>query len=113
MTKRDSTLIAVVGVLIVASGILFYRAFNTAPVSLSPPTATTEDVGIRNQGDIIEARIKKAAQKIQPGGALDTLFESAQFQQLTTEWVKPISIGVPGRANPFIPFGAQGGQQAQ
>ncbi len=102
MEKKNILLIIFV-VLVASSAVLLYRGFNSQPLTLVTPTVSSDDVIVKSQVDAVKTKINKAIGKIDTGGSLDTLTQSQQFQDLSEDAVKDISVGNFGRRNPFIP----------
>ena len=103
MDKKNIILVAVLITMLGATGMLLYRAYSNRPLSLVTPTVSDDDVIIRNQIDSLDVKIKKAVKKIDTGGSLDELINSQQFQELSSDSIRPIIIGNYGRINPFLP----------
>jgi len=102
--NKNALLIIIILVLMAASALLLYRGFSGEPLTIVPTTVSEEDVVIRNQIDRLDVKISRSIRKVEEGGALDELVESEQFQELSTDSMKPIIIGPTGRSNPFLPI---------
>ena len=103
MKKKQIILIIVFVALVLSSGFLLYRSYNSKPLRLIEASVSGRDVEIRNQVEAIKIKIHKAIKNVDAGGSLDELLESSQFQEFSSEIPRPIILGSYGRANPFVP----------
>lgn len=101
--EKKNILLIVLAVLVASSGLLLYRGFSSQPLAIVTPTVSSNDVIVKNQVDAVKGKITKAIGKIDTGGSLDKLVKDPQFQELLLEAAKPVTVGVYGRGNPFIP----------
>ena len=103
MQRKKIILIVMFVLLVSASGIIVYRSYNPQPFTIIPKTVSTRDIEITDQVESLKIKITKAIREVEDGGALDQLVQGKQFEELTTQFLKPIVIGAYGRANPFVP----------
>ena len=103
--NRNKILVLVFVVLLAASGLLLYKAFNQGSLlsSFQPNSVSDQDITIRNEADSIESTIQKAMLKIKNGGTLDELLQGNQYKALSDAAATPVTIGEFGRKNPFLP----------
>lgn len=104
---KNKILIIIFILLMASSAILLYRSFGRGPLKLlsAPPQQIAPDTSIRTEINSLDETIKKGIKKVEAGGDLDTLLNSKQFSELSSDGLKDIVVDprTQGRANPFIP----------
>ncbi len=109
MRNKNLILVIVLLILVTASGLLLYRAFNQGPVSVISNHVSNEDVSIRNEIDVLHVKLTKALQKLEANGDLQALLDNPQFTSLNTsaeESIKSVVLtphDTQGKPNPFTP----------